>query len=112
MKRLLLAAALCAAALPVLGAPFVITDPVLSSSTHCGVFVDAQPKQVIVVTTENGNKICRFDITGLAGGSHTVRMTAIVDDPIHGVKESPQSAPLTFVVPVTPAAPANLRLVP
>lgn len=105
-------AALLAFAGTAVAAPYVVTDPLMSHVTHCGVLVDAQPKVTIPVVVQGADKICRFDLAGLAAGSHTVKMTAIANDPVYGTKESAESLPLSFVVPVVPSAPANLRLVP
>lgn len=111
MKRLL-ALAVSGFAVSANAAPYVVTDPLMSHTTHCGVFVDTQPKVTIQVTVEGSEKICKYDIAGLSGGNHTVRMTAIVNDPVFGVLESQQSLPLTFAVPVVPATPLNLRIIP
>lgn len=111
MKKLLVALLLCPAA--TIASPFIVTDPVDSRTTHCGVFVDAFPKQTIAVTLEGVNKTCKHDLAGITDGVHTVRITAIVaNDPIWGSQESPQSAPLQFVKPATPPAPSGARLSP
>lgn len=108
--RILLAVALLVA-LPAL-AQSVVSDPVDARGTHCGVFLNALAKQTIAVTVEGTGKICKFDVSGLPNGSHTIRMTLIANDPIWGVQESPQSAPLAFVKPAAPATPAGVRLIP
>jgi hypothetical protein len=110
MKKLLAILLLspCAA----LAAPFVVSDPLDSSATHCGVFMDATPKQTIPVTVEGAGKICKFDLQSIGNGSHSVRMTAIANDPMWGQVESAQSAPLAFVRPAAPATPAGVRLAP
>ena len=95
-----------------LSAPFVVSDPVDPAATHCGVFMDSQPKATVTVTPDTGGNICKFDLAGIASGSHTVQMTAIINDPLWGVQESPKSSPLTFARPGVPATPAGPRLTP
>ena len=95
-------------------APFVISDPLATGVTQCGVFVDTSAKVTIpvtVVVTPPGN-ICKFDLVGVIAGAHTVKMTAIITDPVFGSKESAQSLPLAFTVPTVPAAPSGLLLTP
>jgi hypothetical protein len=96
----------------VIAAPFVVTDPLDSSATHCGVLMDAAPKQTIPVTVEGSGKICKFDLQGIGNGSHTVRLTAMYTDPVWGAQESAPSLPLAFVKPAAPATPAGTRLAP
>jgi hypothetical protein len=95
-----------------LASPFVISDPVDPAVTDCGIFLDAAPKQTVPVTLSGTSKICKFDIAGIANGAHTIKATAIINDSIWGVLESPQSVPLSFTKPASPAAPATLRLAP
>jgi len=111
--RLLLVTILLLAA-PALAGPFVVSDPVDQRCTHCGVFMDAASKLVIAVTAQGVEKICKHDLAGISTGSHTVRMTCIVNDPVWGDQESAQSLPLTFVKPISvaPGVPASIRLVP
>jgi len=111
MKRIL--TLLAFVSLPAFGAN-VITDPLTAGVTNCGVFLDANAKVTIPVTpiTSPVGNICKFDVSTVSAGTHTITMTAIIVDPVFGTKESPQSLPLSFTVPATPAAPANLRLTP
>lgn len=95
-----------------LSAPFVVSDPVDPAATHCGVFMDAQAKVTVQVTPDVAGKICKFDLAGIANGPHTVQMTAIINDPVWGVQESPKSLPLTFARPAAPVAPVGQRLTP
>ena len=95
-----------------LAAPFAVSDPLDPASTHCGVLLDAAAKVVIPVTPDAGGNICKFDLAGISNGSHTVRMTAIANDPVWGSQESAESLPLSFVRPGQPAAPGLLRLQP
>jgi len=110
MKKLI--AAFLLSPLSAFAAPFVVTDPVAPGVTHCGVLFDSQPKQVIQVTNEGGQNICKFDLAGISAGPHQVRMTAQINDPIWGSLESAESAPLDFVKPGVPAAPTGMQLAP
>jgi hypothetical protein len=74
--------------------------------------MDATAKLVIPVVAETGGNICKLDLAGLANGSHTVKATAIVNDPIWGSQESVESLPLSFVKPGLPANPGGLKLRP
>ena len=112
MRRALLAVAMAAASTTVFSAPFVVSDPLDARATHCGILMDATPKQVIPVVADAGGNICKFDLAGLANGSHTVRATAIAIDPIWGSQESAESVPLVFVKPGLPANPGGLKLQP
>src|SRR5258706_10891592 len=98
-----------------LGAPFVVSDP-LVAGVQCGIFLDAAPKVTIpvtAVTTPVPGNICKFDIGGVSAGNHTISMTAItVNDPIWGSQESVKSTPLLFTRPAVPTAPTNLQLTP
>lgn len=109
-KKLLAIALLLPAA--ALASPFLISDPLDPSVTDCGIFLDAAPKQTVPVTISGTGKICKFDLAGIANGAHTVKASAIVNDPVWGVQESPQSVPLGFTKPASPASPATLRLAP
>jgi len=97
---------------PALAAPFVVTDALAPGVTHCGVFIDAQPKITVAVTAQGASNICRFDAANIASGAHRVEMTAIINDPLWGVQESLRSLPLDFTRPAAPAAPPGLRLEP
>ena len=95
-----------------LSAPFVVSDPLDPRATHCGILMDVAPKVVIPVVAEAGGNICKFDLAGISNGSHTVKMTAIANDPIWGSQESAESVPLSFVRPAAPSVPAGLGLQP
>ena len=91
----------------------VITDPVDNRTTHCGVFLDGDPKIVVPVTAAGVGKICKYDVSGVDVGTHIISMTAIVVDPVWGDGESPQSVPLSFVRPDNAvAAPSITGVVP
>jgi hypothetical protein len=95
-----------------LAAPFVVSDPLDPTATHCGVLMDAAAKVLIPVTAAAGWNICKHDLVGISNGSHAVRMTAIANDPVWGSQESVESSPLSFVKPGQPATPGLLRLQP
>jgi hypothetical protein len=101
-----------AASLPVSAAPFVVSDPLDPRATSCGVLLDAAAKVTIPVTTQGTDKICKYDISGVSVGAHTIRMTTIANDPVWGSQESVPSAPLSFARPSGVSAPAGLELQP
>ena len=112
---LLAVALVLALVFPLVHAANVVTDPLATGVTNCGVFLDANAKVTIPVTpvTSPVGNICKFDVSTVSAGTHTITMTAIIVDPVFGTKESPQSSPpLSFSVPGTPGAPVNLRLTP
>ena len=86
--------------------PFVVAD-VVAGVSQCGVYLNAAPK----VTVPASSLLCKYDISGVSVGSHTIRMTAIsVADPIWGTQESVQSAALNFTRPAVPVTPSTPRL--
>ena len=91
----------------------VVSDPVDPAVTHCGFFLDGAPKATVPVNVVGAVKNCELTLADtLANGAHTVTATAIINDPVWGVKESPQTPPLSFVKPAAPATPAGVRLAP
>lgn len=88
-------------------APFIVAD-VAAGVTSCGVVLDAQSKIKITVVAAQ----CKFDVGNVTNGTHTVTMTAIIDDAAWGGQESAPSAPFTFAKPAAPSVPSNLRLTP
>lgn len=98
------------------GAPFVVSDPLATGTSQCGVFLDAAAKITIPVfpaTAPAVGNICKFDVGSVSVGSHTIQMTAIsVNDPVWGSQESGKSSPLVFVRPAAPAVPGGLQLTP
>lgn len=98
------------------GAPFVVSDPLATGMTQCGVFLDSAPKLTIPVTAVTvpvAGNICKFDVGTVSTGSHTISLTAITaNDPVWGSQESVKSSPLVFVRPTGPAAPSGLQIVP
>src|SRR3990167_7583887 len=111
MRKLLLLVLTLLSTLAI-SAPFVVSDPLDPRATHCGILMGAAPKVVIPVVAEAGGNICKFDLAGISNGSHTVKMTAIANDPIWGSQESAESVPLSFVRPVAPSVPGGLGLQP
>lgn len=98
-----------------LGAPFVASDANIDTiqPTFCGVYVDALAKvEAPVVKDAAGKAYCKVDVGTLAVGSHTVKVTHIVKDPIWGTLESAQSAPFAFSRPTISTTPVGLELVP
>ena len=98
-----------------LGAPFVASDANLDTiqPTICGVYINNLAKvEAPVVKDAAGKSYCRVDVGTLAAGSHTVRVTHIVKDPIWGTMESAQSAPFVFSRPAIPTTPVGLELTP
>jgi len=95
-------------ALPAWAAPFVVAD-VTTGVASCGVKVDGVAKADVTATA----LLCKYDIAGVAAGSHSVTMTAkTVADPVWGTQESAPSAPFSLVVPALPSVPSSLRLTP
>lgn len=90
----------------VTAAPFVVAD-VISGVASCGVVLDGGPKVVVPAASMQ----CKFDVSSVSPGNHTVTMTAqTVNDPIWGTQESSPSAPFVFTKPAAPGIPTNLRL--
>ena len=90
----------------------VVSDPVDSRVTHCGVLLDGGAKVVVPVTVSGASKICSYDVSNVSNGNHTIKMTAIIQDTIWGNQESAESLPLAFVRPAPPAVPGSLGLQP
>lgn len=74
--------------------------------------MDASAKAVSAVSVDGTGKVfCHHDIAGISSGAHTVKATYIIKDAIFGDKESAQSVPFSFNVPVAPSvAPFTLQL--
>src|SRR5258706_8277685 len=115
MKLFVIVALMLASSLAV-AAPFVVSDPLATGVTQCGVFLDAAPKvtvPVTAVTTPVAGNICKVDVGAVSTGNHTISLTAItVNDPVWGSQESPRSLPLAFTRPAVPTAPTGLILSP
>lgn len=97
---------------PAFAAPFAISDAVDNVATHCGIYMDGNPKVVIPVTAVGPGKICKYDVGHVDVGGHVITMTAIAQDPVWGDVESPQSVPFTFVRPGGVTQPSIVGLEP
>jgi hypothetical protein len=107
MMRYFAGLVLIAVAASANAAPFVVAD-VVAGVSSCGVTLDGQPQPAVTAS----NNQCRFDVSGVSNGQHTMTMTArTVNDPVWGTQESAPSAPFVFAKPAAPAVPGNLRLV-
>ena len=91
-------------------APFIISDPTTQVVTGCGVQIDTAAKY----DTPLLNSACHVDISSVATGTHTIKMTFFNTDPVWGRSETAFSLPLSFTKPVSvlPTAPANLVVTP
>jgi hypothetical protein len=94
--------------------PFLYADTAGTSisTTTCGIYMDALPKVTTPTVLVGTVVTCKYDLSGIANGSHTVKMTAITNDPAWGALESPPSPPFVFVKPAGITAPVNLRVAP
>jgi hypothetical protein len=79
------------------------------SVTHCGMVLDGAPK-VTAPVVAGTPKTCKFSVSSVNAGPHTVTLTAIVIDPVWGNQESAPSTPFLFTKPATPVTPTTLRL--
>jgi hypothetical protein len=78
--------------------------------THCGMVLDGAPK-ITAPIVPGTPKQCKFSVSAVSVGPHTVTLTAIIMDPAGWVtEESAPSAPFLFTRPATPVAPTTLRL--
>jgi len=113
MKRLLLCG-LYSFTTVATAAPFLVSDPLATGVTQCGIYLDAAAKVTSPVGTDaSGLPICKYDLASVSVGSHTVKATAISIDPVWGNQESAQSLPFAFSRPAASVtAPTNIKLVP
>jgi hypothetical protein len=103
--------ALCSIAI---ASPFVTSDPTTQKVTHCGILLDSGAKVDVPVTTTNATSaVCKYDISLVTVGPHTIKATFVNIDPIWGRSESVTSAPLDFVRPDNAITnpPTNLGIV-
>jgi hypothetical protein len=91
--------------------PFIVSDDTAQDVTHCGVFIDSDPKIDIPVTD---TKSCKYDINYVSVGAHTIKFTYVKIDPIWGRSESVESAPFTFTRPsqTIEVSPSGLLIAP
>lgn len=100
-------------------APSVDADLPDQLTTHCaiaycapdGTSCGAYSADVPVVLNA-GVRYCHADAASAPTGARSVRVLAVVVDPLWGRLPSAPSAPLPFTRPANPAAPVNIRLVP
>lgn len=100
-------------------APFADADLPDQLTTHCaiaycapdGTSCGAYSADVPVVLNA-GVRYCHADAANAPTGARSVRVLAVVVDPLWGRLPSAPSAPLPFTRPANPAAPVNIRLVP
>jgi len=93
-------------------APYVISDPTTQSVAACGIVIDSAAKVESPVATVAGGKICKYDVSGLTTGQHTITATFIGNDPVWGRLESVPSLPLVLSRPGTPTSPGGLAISP
>jgi hypothetical protein len=95
-------------------APFVVSDMSPQLANKCGIVLDTSSKVESDTETVTGGKRCKYDISGVLVGQHTIKASYISIDPVWGRAESAYSAPLVFTRPVaaTPVAPTGLVLTP
>jgi hypothetical protein len=111
MKRLL-AISLLLAATYASAAPFIVSDPLDTRTTHCGWQFNAEARVDVPVALSGADKICKVDLAGRAIGTYTITATAVAVDPVWGRMESAPSENFTLTVPGQPASPSGLRIVP
>lgn len=100
--------------LSALGAPFVVSDSTTQIVTHCGVVLDTAVKVDVPVVTDLTGKLCKYDLTAVSSGVHTLKVTFVNIDPIWGRSESALSIPFTFTrpSPTITVSPAGLVITP
>ena len=96
-------------------APFVVSDAYPVASTQPDGFtvsVDGGPVVESPADPVTASSVrFKFDVGGVAEGSHTLRVKAFKNDPAWGRLESAEAV-FTFTRPASPAAPGGLRLAP
>ena len=109
MKQIILAALLCA---PVWAsaAPFVVSDVTTQAVTNYLCSIDAGADQNSVPETVAGGVRVKFDLAGLASGSHTV--TCKAQNTLWGVVSASSTPPFTVIKPASLTAPTTLIIVP
>ena len=80
-------------------------------ATQCGFYLDTSTAPTLVTVTAGK---CRFNVSSVSVGTHSVTADARVPDPIWGTAISPKSSPpFTFTKPgPVGSAPSNFVLVP
>ena len=100
-----------------MAAPFIVSDPYPATAVQpqtCQMDLDGAVKPAVAVAKNASNlAYCKFDITGITAGSHTVKAKALASDPVWGALESVWSVPFTFTKPNgTTDVPTGLKLSP
>lgn len=94
---------------------YFYADTALTVGGSCDIYIDALPK-VNAGTVVIGNiRTCRYDITNLSVGTHTLNAAAVSvpADPMWGAQTSAQAPiPLTYNKLGTLPPPGNLRVGP
>jgi len=93
-------------------APFVVSDPTAQTVTHCGVKIDSLTAVDSPVASDTTGKYCKYDLSGLAAGTHIIKATYVNIDPTWGRIESIFSSPLSLTKPEVQIAPSGLVLKP
>lgn len=95
-------------------APFLVSDPYTGASlpTHCGILLDTAAKVEVPAVIDPSGAICKYDLASAPTGAHVVKARFILRDPVWGVIESADSAPLNFLRPGAPTAPLGLSIKP
>jgi hypothetical protein len=92
--------------------PYFVVD-VVPGTTHCGFFLDGALAASAVNPVDAGGMTCRFDLSGVAPGDHTIQADARSVDPVWGPIVSAKSAPYQFTKPASGGAPpSGPRIVP
>ena len=80
MRYIAIVAALFATS--AMAAPFLITDPLIPSATHCGYELNEGARvdvPVAVINTGSGTElVCRIDLGNLVRGTHIATLTTVV----------------------------------
>lgn len=98
-------------AAPFCSSDYYPDDP-LPTPTLCGVYIDSKEKIEVPITKDASGVFCKIDISGVAVGAHSMKLTHIVNDPVWGMLESPASASINFTKPSAPIKPVNITLIP
>lgn len=95
-------------------APFVVSDSTMQTVTHCGLLLDSAAKLDVPVVTVTDGKICKFDLSAVTAGVHSIKATFVNIDPVWGRSESVASVPFTFTRPASTMgeSPAGLVIIP
>lgn len=109
-----LAAALAVQSAHAQATVYFYADTQLTVGGSCDIYVDALPKVNQNTVVIGGIQVCRYDITNLAPGTHTLKAAAVsvAADPMWGAQTSAISGSITYVKVGTLPVPTNLRTGP